>query len=153
MSCQPRQLFDANRPDVRHPHGNSDNNLVRSSLLFGLAEDVDGPPGLVGDVGNVKSARLLLADALDLFKVFLGQLNFLEVFLDARCGDRFGNDTVSTDLSPCEDNLCGGGAVGLCNLLDGVVLDEEGLVEHVVSECLEFISSDNLNQSTQWLTE
>ena len=112
---------------------------MRSILLLRFTKDIDRPPWLVGDVRNIESARLL-ADALNLLKVLLRQLNLLEVLLDARCGDRFGDNTVSADLSPCEDDLCRGGAVGLGNLLDGVMLDEKRLVEHVVSKCLHLVS-------------
>lgn len=100
------------------------NNLVRRLLLLGLIEDVDGPTGLVGNVGNVEATGLLLANFLDLLKVFFGELNLLEVLLDARCGDRLGDDAVSAHLRPGKDDLCGSGAVGLGDFLDGVVLDE-----------------------------
>jgi hypothetical protein len=102
-----------------------DNNLVRRILLLGLAEDVDRPPRLVGDVGNVEPTRLLLANGLDLLEVLLGQLNLLEVLLDARRGDRLGDDRVAADLCPGKDDLRRGGLVGFCDFLDGVVLDEE----------------------------
>ena len=59
-----------------------------SVLLLGLAEDVDGPAGLVGSVGDVVATTLLLANLLNLLKVLLGELNLLEVVTDAAGGDR-----------------------------------------------------------------
>lgn len=115
-----------------------DNDLVRRVLLLGLVEDVDRPPGLVGNVRDVEAARLLLADALDLLEVLLGQLDLLEVLLDARCGDRLGDDGVAADLGPGKDDLGGGRLVGGCDLLNGVVLDEQRQAEHVVAEGLEW---------------
>jgi len=109
---------------------------MRRILLLGLAEDVDRPPRLVGNVGNVEAARLLDADLLNLLEVLLLELNLLEILLNARRSDRLGDDAVSTDRCPCEDDLCGCGVVLGGDFLDGSVLDEEGLVEHVVAECL-----------------
>jgi hypothetical protein len=100
-----------------------DDDFVGRVLLLGLAEDVDRPPGLVGDVRNVEAARLLLANLLDFLEVVLRKLNLLEVLLDAGCGD-----------------LCGGGADAAGNLLDSGVLDEEGLANHVVTESLGGVS-------------
>jgi hypothetical protein len=105
-------------------------------LLLGLVEDVDGPSGLVRDVRNVEPTRLLLANLLNLHEVLFRELDLLEVLLNARRGDRLGDDAVSADLCPGENDLCGGSAVGLGDGLDGVVLDEQGNVEHVVAECL-----------------
>jgi hypothetical protein len=105
-------------------------------LLLRLTKDIDGPSRLVGDVGNVEPARLLLANLLDLLEVLFRELDLLEVLLDARCSDGLGDDAVSANLCPCENDLCGCGAVSLGDGLDGVVLDEQGNVEHVVAECL-----------------
>jgi len=120
---------------LSHPSYLND-NLVRCVLLLGLIEDVDRPPGLVGNVGNVKALGLLLANLLNLLKVLFRQLNLLEVLLDARRSHRLGDDGVATDLGPGEDDLCGGGADAAGDFLDGVVLDEEGEAKHVVSERL-----------------
>lgn len=116
------------------------NNLVGSLLLLRLVEDVDRPPGLVGNVRNVESPRLLLANLLHLLEVALRELNLLEVFLNARCCDRLGDDRVAAHLGPGKDDLCGGSADAARNLLDGVVLNEEGKAEHVVAESLSEIS-------------
>lgn len=105
-----------------------------SILLLGLAEDVDGPSGLVGSVRDVVTTTLLGTNLLNLLKVLLGQLNLLEVVADARSSDGLGDDRVATDLCPGEDDLCGGGVEAVGNLLDGLVLDEEGLADHVVAE-------------------
>lgn len=113
-----------------------DNDFVRCILLLGFVEDVDRPPRLVGNVRDVEPARLLLSNTLNLLKVFAGQFDLLEVFLDARGGDRLGDNRVSADLCPCEDDLGRGGFVLLSNLLDDVVLDKEWEAEHVVSEGL-----------------
>jgi len=41
---------------------------------------------------------------------------------------------VATDLSPSKDDLCGRGTDTVGDLLDGLVLDEQGLANHVVAE-------------------
>jgi len=41
---------------------------------------------------------------------------------------------VAADLCPGEDDLCGGGAEAVGDLLDDGVGDEEGLADHVVTE-------------------
>ena len=109
---------------------------MRRLLLLRLVEDVDRPSWLVGNVGDVEAAGLVLANALNLLEVFLGELNLLEVLLDARSGDGLGDDRVAADLSPCKDDLRGGGLVLLGNLLDNIVLHKEGDTEHVVAESL-----------------
>jgi hypothetical protein len=109
-------------------------DLVRSILLLGLAEDVDGPSGLVGGVRDVVATTLVSANLLNLLKVLLGQLDLLEVVADAGCGDGLGDDRVATDLCPGEDDLCGGSVETLGDLLDDLVLDEEGFANHVVAE-------------------
>lgn len=114
----------------------SDNNLVGRLRLFRLTKDVYWPSWLVCNVWDVETAWLLLANSLNLLEILFRQLDFLEVLLDARYGDRLGDNTVATDLSPRKDHLSGGSAVGLCNLLDGVVLDEQGKAEHVVAKSL-----------------
>lgn len=111
-----------------------DDDLVGSILLLRLVENVDGPSGLVGSVRDVVAATLLLADLLNLLKVLLGELNLLEVVADTGSSDGLGNDRVATDLSPGEDDLCGRGVEAVGNLLDRLVLDEEGLADHVVAE-------------------
>ena len=112
----------------------SNDNLVGSLLLLRLAEDVDGPSGLVGSVRDVVTTTLLSTNLLNLLKVLLGQLNLLEVVADTGCSDGLGDDRVATDLCPGEDDLCGRGVETLGNLLDGLVLDEQGLADHVVAE-------------------
>jgi hypothetical protein len=107
---------------------------VGSVLLLGLAEDVDGPAGLVGSVRDVVTTTLLLANLLNLLKVLLGELNLLEVVADAGCSDGLGDDRVATNLCPGEDDLCGSGVETLGDVLDSLVLDEEGLANHVVAE-------------------
>jgi hypothetical protein len=111
-------------------------NLVRCVLLLRLAEDVDGPSGLVGDIGNVEAPGLSLADSLNLLDVFLGELNLLKVLLDARRGDRLGDHAVAANLGPGKDDLCRSGSDTAGNLLDLLVFEQEGLADHVVSECL-----------------
>jgi hypothetical protein len=102
----------------------SNDDLVWRLLLLGLVEDVDGPSGLVGDVGNVEATRLLFTNSLNLLEILVRELNLFEVLLDARCSDRLGDHTVSTNLSPCKNDLRGSSTVSLGNFLDGVVLDE-----------------------------
>lgn len=114
-----------------------DNDLVWCLLLFRLVEDVDGPSGLIGNIRNVESSSLLLSNLLDLLEILLGQFNLLEVLLDARGGNRLGNDRVTAHLSPGENNLCRGSANSAGNFLDGIVLNEKRNTEHVVTECLE----------------
>lgn len=54
--------------------------------------------------------------------------------MDAAGGDGLGNDGVAADLGPGEDDLGGGGVELLSDLLDDVVLDEQGQAEAVVAE-------------------
>jgi hypothetical protein len=109
---------------------------VRRILLLGLAKDVDGPSGLVSDIRDVEAPGLCLADSLNLLNILLGELNLLEVLLDARCGDRLGDDAVAADLGPRKDDLRRSSADAVGNLLDLLVLEQEGLADHVVAECL-----------------
>lgn len=105
-----------------------------SLLLLRLTEDVYGPPGLVGDVWDVEAAGLVLANLLDLLEVLVGELDLLEVVANAAGGDGLGNDRVAANLSPGEDDLCRGGTDTVGDLLDGLVVDEQGLTDHVVTE-------------------
>jgi hypothetical protein len=118
--------------------------VVGSLLLLRLVEDVDRPPGLVGDIWDVKTTRLVLADLLDLLKVLLGKLNLLEVVTDAAGGDGLRNDRVATNLSPSKDDLCRRCAKAIGDLLDSLVLDEQGLTNHVVTESRVFGDVDTL---------
>lgn len=113
------------------------NDLVRRLLLLGLVKNVHGPPRLVGNVGDVETTGLVLADALDLLKVLAGKLNLLEVLLDARGSDGLGDNGVAANLGPGKDDLGGSGLVLLSDLLDDVVLNEKRETKHVVSESLE----------------
>lgn len=70
-----------------------------SSLLFRLAEDIDVPARLVGDIRSVVASPVL-AESADLFNFFGGEFHLLEVVTDARGRDRLGDDTVATDLRP-----------------------------------------------------
>lgn len=70
-----------------------------SRLLSLITEDVDVPSRLVSDERNVVAA-LLLANLLNLLDVLLGEIDLLEVGGDALGSDGFGDDTVTTDLSP-----------------------------------------------------
>ena len=109
---------------------------MRCILLLRVVEQIYRPARLVGDVGDVEAAGLVLSNALDLLEVLLGELDLLEVLLDAGGGDGLGDHAVPADLCPCEDDLCGGGLVAAGDFLDDVVLDEEGDAEHVVAKCL-----------------
>lgn len=111
-----------------------DDDTVGSLLLLRLIEYVYGPPGLVGDVRDVKAARLVLADLFDLLEVVVGELDFLKVVADTASSDGLGNDGVTANLSPRKDDLCGRSTDTVGNLRDGLVLDEQGLTDHVVSE-------------------
>jgi hypothetical protein len=115
-------------------HLSLDDDLVGSLLLLRLAEDVYGPPGLVGSVWDVEAARLVLADLLNLLEVVVGELDLLEVVADAAGSDGLGDDGVTANLGPGEDDLCGGGTDAVGDLLDGLVGDEQGLTDHVVTE-------------------
>lgn len=132
-------LFYYSFPTPYHLHTinlNLNNNLMRRVLLLRLTKDVNRPPRLVSNVRNVEAAGLLLANLLDLGEVVFRQINLLEVLLDARRGDGLGDDGVAANLGPGEDDLRGGGADAGGDLLDGGVLDEEGLADHVVAEGL-----------------
>lgn len=72
-----------------------------SSLLLGLAEDINVPARLVGSVRSVITLAVLAENA-DLLNLLGGELNLLEVVTDARGSHRLGDDTVSTDLGPGE---------------------------------------------------
>jgi hypothetical protein len=107
---------------------------VGSLLLLRLAEDVYRPPGLVGDVRDVEAARLVLADLLNLLEVVVGELDLLEVVADAAGGDGLGDDRVTANLSPGEDNLCGRGTDAVGDLLNSLMGDKQRLTDHVVTE-------------------
>ena len=109
-------------------------DLVGSLLLLRLAEDVYGPPGLVGSVWDVEAARLVLANLLDLLEVVVGELDLLEVVADTAGSDGLGDDRVTANLGPGKDDLCRGGTDTVGDLLDDLVLDEQGLIDHVVAE-------------------
>jgi hypothetical protein len=115
-------------------HLSLDNDLVGGLLLLRLAKDVYGPPGLVGSVWDVEAARLVLADLLDLLEVVVGKLDLLEVITNAAGGNGLGDDGVTANLSPGEDDLCGRGTDSVGDLLDGLVGDEQRLTDHVVTE-------------------
>lgn len=111
-------------------------------LLLLLAEDVDIPARLVGNVRDVEAAGLLAESRHPLD--FLGsKLDLLEVGSDAFWGHALRNDTVATDLRPGEDDLSGGdflaeslGSVG-SNRLDLVAGDQKRETEHVVTKGLQ----------------
>ena len=103
-------------------------------LLLRLVEDVDGPPGLVGNVWDVEAARLVLANLLNLLEVLLGKLDLLEVVTDTAGGDGLGNDGVTANLGPGKDDLSRGSTDAVGDLLDGLVGNEQGLTDHVVAE-------------------
>ena len=114
---------------------------MSSRLLLFLAEDVDIPPGHVGDVRGVITSALL-AQFGHLGNLLRGKFNLLEVGLDTRCRHRLGDDAVATDLGPGQDDL-GGGNLGaeslgrrLGNLLDLGAGDQQGNAEAVVTEGL-----------------
>lgn len=115
-------------------HLSLDNDLVGSLLLLRLVEDVDGPSGLVGDVRDVEATRLVLANLLNLLEVLLGELDLLEVVTDAAGSDGLGNDGVTANLGPGKNDLCGRATDTVGNLLDGLVLDEQRLTNHVVTK-------------------
>lgn len=114
-----------------------DDDVDAGLLLFGLVEDVDGPAGLVSCVGHVEPSPtlVLIRVLLDSLQVLLIQLDLLEVLSNTRGGDRLGDDGVSTDLAPCQDDLGGGGTLLLGDGLDLRAGDDEGEVERVVTEC------------------
>lgn len=87
-------------------------------------------------------ALAVFAQSADLGNLLGSKLNLLEVVANARRGHRLGDDTVTTDLGPGEDNVGRGdllaGTLGdsLGDLLDLRAGDEEGNVKHVVTEGL-----------------
>ena len=93
---------------------------------------------------NVRNvvAPAVLAQSADLLHLLGGKLDLLEVIADARRGDRLGDDTVATNLRPGEDDVGGSDVLAgalrdsLGNLLDLRAGNEEGDVEHVVTEGL-----------------
>jgi hypothetical protein len=80
---------------------NTQDDLVTSGLLLGLAEDINVPTRLVGSVRCVVSLPVL-AQSADLLDLLGGEFDLLEVVANARRRDRLGDDTVSTDLRPGE---------------------------------------------------
>lgn len=140
---------------------NTQNNLVIGGLLLGLAEDINVPTRLVGNIRGVV-ALPVLAQSADLLDLLGGEFYLLEVVTDARRRDRLRDDTVSTDLRPGETRILlafmewyhrGVGKIlhdvggadflasalcnGLGNFLDFGAGDEQGNIELVVTKCLE----------------
>ena len=105
-------------------------------LLLRLAEDVDRPSRLVGDIRNIHAARFSLANVFDLLKVLLRQLNFLEILVDTCWCDGFGYHAMFADLGPGKNDLRGSSANAAGHFFDCVVMNEQGNVEHVVAKCL-----------------
>lgn len=68
-----------------------DLDLVLGVLLLRRVEDVDVPLGRVR-LWHIETCGLLLADLVDLGNLIVGERDDLEVRLDARRGNRLGND-------------------------------------------------------------
>lgn len=102
-------------------------DLVLRILLLGLTKDVDVPLGLVA-IGNVETG-VVLSESGDLGVVFVAKGNLLEVGLDTRVLHRLGDDGVATVDTPCNKNLCGGGAEFISDFLHNGVLSELWLAD------------------------
>lgn len=82
----------------------------------------------------------LLANLVDGLDSLVVELTLLEVLTDARGSNRLGNDGVAADLSPCQQNVCGGnglalgGGQALSGSLDIRVGDEQRCADGVVAE-------------------
>ena len=118
-------------------------NLVLSGLLIIFTEDVDVPAGLVGSVRSVVATTLVtLTQGANLSNLLSSELDLLEVVTNARGSHGLGDDTVTTDLRPGEDNVGASdlrtGALGdrLGDLLNLGAGDQKGDVKHVVTEGL-----------------
>ena len=77
---------------------------------------------------------MLIRELLDRSNVLLIKLNLLEVLCNSGRSDRLGNDRVSADLTPGENDLSGCGALLLGDSLNLRTGDEERDVEEVVTK-------------------
>jgi len=118
-------------------------DLVLSGLLLIFTEDVDVPARLVGSVRSVVTTALgAFTQAADLGNLLGSELDLLEVVTNARGSHRLGDDTVTADLGPGENNVgasdLSAGALGdsLGDLLNLGASDQKGDVKHVVTEGL-----------------
>lgn len=111
-------------------------DLVGCLLLLRLVEDVDAPARLVGGVRHIvpPAALVLIRKLLNSGDILLAEFNFFEVLCDSGGGNRFGNDRVTADLTPGQDNLSRCSTLLLSDSLDLRTCDEKRDVEEVVAE-------------------
>ena len=77
---------------------------------------------------------MLIRELLDSRNILLGELNLLEVLCNSGRSDRFGNDGVTTNLAPGQDNLSWRSALLLGDSLNFRTCDEKRNVEEVVAK-------------------
>ena len=113
-----------------------DDALVGGLLLLRLVEDVDAPARLVRGVRNIvpPAALVLVGEFLDRLDVFLIKLDLLEVLGNTGRRHRLGNDGVTANLAPSQNDLSRGGALLLSDGLDLRTCDQQGNVEEVVAK-------------------
>lgn len=117
-------------------HAHLEYNLVRRLLLLRLVEDVDAPARLVGGVRHVvpSPTLMLIRELLDSGDIFFAEFDFLEVLCNPGRCDRLGDDRVTADLTPGQNDLSWCSALLFGDSLDLGTCDEERDVEEVVAE-------------------
>lgn len=70
-------------------------------LLARVAEDVDGPLGVVDDPWDVET-QVLLSESVDAGDFVIGQLDLDKVLDDTRGSDGLGDHTVTAHLGPSQ---------------------------------------------------
>lgn len=111
-----------------------EDDLVRGSLLSGLAKDIHVPALAVRDGDVEPEVSDLLEEARDGLVVVVRKLDLLKVGLDARLCDRLGDDRVAALDAPGDEDLCGVGVELVGDGLDLRVVYDLGLAGEVVAE-------------------
>jgi len=113
-----------------------DDPVGRIALLR-LIENIDAPSWLVRRVWDIvpPAPLMLIRELLNSSDVFLGEFNLLEVLGDPGWRHRLGNDGVTADLTPSQDDLRWASPLLFCNGFDFGACDEKWDVEEVVAEC------------------
>ena len=117
-------------------HAHLEYNLVRRFLLLRLVEDVDAPAGFVRSVRHIvpPATLMLIRELLDSSDIIFAKFDLLEVLCNPGGGNRLGDDRVTADLAPGQNDLSGCSALILGYGLDLRTCDEERDVKEVVAE-------------------
>ena len=117
-----------------------------SRRLLRLTKDINIPTRAIRRIRRVVPTTMS-SQRRNLGNLISGELDLLEVVLDAGLSDALGDDGVAADLGPGENDVgaCDGAAEtfggGFGDGFDFGAGDEEGFADHVVAEGLFMIVS------------